>query len=112
MLQFLDSDLQLSGLPLDFFGLFVQIYKHRDFGEQYLRHDWFHQVIHSPNLVTPENVRIAGVDSSEENDRGILRTRTPTDEFSRLKAINIRHLNIKQDHRKVLMQQTFQRLLT
>src|SRR5258708_6266289 len=87
----------------------MQLDEDRDLRAQDLRYDRLDQKIHRAEAVSAKQMGIALVTSQEE-DRSALRTLPLADEFGRFKAVHLRHLDVQQNQRKIVLQDVRQSL--
>ena len=87
----------------------AQLDKHRDFRSQHFGNDGLEEEVDRAEVVTAEQVFIALVPGQKQNRR-VPGTRAAADQLGCLEAVHVRHLDIQQHRRELILQQIAQRL--
>ena len=104
------APLQLGIEPLELPGLAIKLGEDLDLGAQHLRHDRDRHVIDRAHLVAAQAIDIVHLHGGDEDDRGLLEARMLADHGRELKAVELRHADVDQHDRDVVLEQKFQRL--
>ena len=91
--------------------LLVQVDEDRHLRPQHLGVERLEHVVDGADRVAAEDLLLLLVDRGQEDDRDVLGLRPLLDHLGGLEAVHVRHLDVEQDHREVVMQQPLERLL-
>ena len=105
-----DAPLELGVELLELARLAIQLGEDPDLGAQELRHDRHRHVVDRARLVAAQPVEIGQLDRRDEDDRGRLEARMLADHRRQLEAVELRHADIDQHDRDLVLQQLLQRL--
>src|SRR6185312_2152430 len=105
-----DAALELDIHFLELPGLAEQLGKDPHLGAQERRYHRHRHVIHRTELIAAQPVDVFDLDRRDEDDRGLLKARVLADHLGELKAVELRHADVDQHHRDVVLEQKRQRL--
>ena len=92
--------------------LLVQLDEDRDLRAQDLGIERLEEIVDGAGRVAPEDVARVLADRGEEDDRDRARALPLLDQLRRLEAVEVRHLDVEEDHGEVVAQQLPERVLT
>ena len=101
---------ELGVEPLELPGLAIQFGEHLDLGAQHLRHDRHRNVVDGAHLVAAQPVEIADLYRRDEDHCCFLEARVLADHGGEFEAVELRHADVDQDDRDLVLEQIFQRL--
>ena len=93
---------QLFGLAFDVFGLLEEFHEAAHLGLQDDRHDRLLQVVHGSQRIRLLHRQTIVAVGGEKDDRCVARPFPAPDAFGRFKAVQTMHLDVEQDHRKIV----------
>ncbi len=105
-----DAPLQLGVEALELAGLAIKLGEHLHLGAQHRRHDRHRHVVHRAHLVAAQPIDVGHLDGGDEDDRGPLEARVIADQRGELETVKLRHADVDQDDRGVVLEQKLQRL--
>src|SRR6266508_2247454 len=85
--------------------LLVQLDEDGDLGAQDLRAERLEDVVDRAGRIAPEDLLLVLRDGRDEDDRNVLRPFALLDQRSGLEAVELRHLDVEQDDRDVVLQE-------
>ena len=85
--------------------LAVQLDQHRDLAAQDLRHHRHRHVVDRAELVALQPIQLGHVHAGDEDDRRALEARMLVDQRRGLEAVHVRHADVEQHHRELLLHQ-------
>src|SRR6266508_437446 len=97
--------LEQLGLAAKLRVLLVQLDEDGDLGAQDLRAERLEDVVDRAGRIAPEDLLLVLRDGRDEDDRNVLRPFALLDQRSGLEAVEIRHLDVEQDDRDVVLQE-------
>ena len=89
----------------------VQLDEHRDLRPQHLGLDGELDVVDGPQRVAARHPGLELAHRGHEDDRRLLRAGPPADQAGGLEAVELRHVDVEQDHRELVAQERAQRLV-
>ena len=106
-----DPLLQLGVEPLELPGLAIELGEDADLGPQHFRHDRHRNVVDRAHLVAAQVIDVGQMDRRDENHRDLLEARMLADHRRELEAVELRHADVDQDDRDLVLEQLLQRFL-
>ena len=103
---------QELGLAAHLLGAAKQVDEHVDLRAQHLGDDRLEQEVDRAEGVAAVDLGVAAVEGGEEDDRDPAAALAAADHRRGLEAVHVRHLDVEDDEREVLMQQALERLTT
>ena len=107
-----DPVLQFCVEPLELPALAIEIGEYPDLGPEQFRHDRHRQVIDRAHLIAAQMVNFRKMYRGDENDRDLLEPRVLSDQRCKLKAIELRHADIDEDDRNLILEKLLQRFFS
>ena len=97
--------------PLELPGLAIELGEDADLGAQHLRHDRHRHIVDRAHLVAAQLIDVGQMDRRDEDHRDLLEARMLADHRGELEAVELRHADVHQDDRDLVLEQMLQRLL-
>src|SRR5579862_9029338 len=91
-------------------SLAVQLDEYLDFRPQHFRNHWHRDIIHRAHLISADAVDIGQVNRRNEDDRRFLEAWMLPQHGRQLKAIELRHADVDEHNRHIVLEQELQRL--
>jgi hypothetical protein len=91
--------------------LLVQVDEDADLRPEHERVEGLQHVVHSTGGVAAEDVVELLADRRQEDDRDVARLLAPLDVGSGFEAVQLRHLDVHQDHRELVAKEVAERLV-
>ena len=105
-----DMALELQVQLLELAGLAVKLDEDFDLGAQHIRDDRYRHVVHRAHGIAAQPVDVSQVDRGNEDDRRLAETRMLAQHGGELKAVELRHADVDENDRDVVLEQELQGL--
>ena len=106
-----DAPLQLRVEQLELPVLAVELGEDADLGAQHLRHHRHRHVVDRAHLVAAQMIDLGEMNRRDEDHRDLLEARMLADHRRKLEAVQLRHADVHQDDRDLVLEQVLQRFL-
>src|ERR1019366_4755189 len=90
----------------------IEIDEHCDFRPEHVGIERLEHVVHGAHRIALEDVRVFHVGGAEEKDRYVARLLARLDDLRSIEAAHLRHLNVEQNRREIVLTHALQSFLS